>query len=100
MITQEKLKNMQKPWRRNGCNYCKIEEELADLGKEEAEEYLKELGIEDSGINRMIKSVYNLLKLRTFITAGEKEVRAWTITAGTKAPQAAGVIHTDLKRIH
>lgn len=52
---------------------AKIEEELADLGKEEAEEYLKELGIEDSGINRMIKSVYNLLKLRTFITAGEKK---------------------------
>ena len=77
---------------------AKIEEELADLGKEEAEEYLKELGIEDSGINRMIKSVYNLLKLRTFITAGEKEVRAWTITEGTKAPQAAGVIHTDFEK--
>ncbi len=77
---------------------AKIEEELADLGKEEAEEYLKELGIEDSGINRMIKSVYNLLKLRTFITAGEKEVRAWTITAGTKASQAAGVIHTDFEK--
>lgn len=77
---------------------AKIEEELADLGKEEAQEYLKELGIEDSGINRMIKSVYNLLKLRTFITAGEKEVRAWTITAGTKAPQAAGVIHTDFEK--
>ena len=77
---------------------AKIEEELAELGKEEAEEYLKELGIEDSGINRMIKSVYNLLKLRTFITAGEKEVRAWTITAGTKAPQAAGVIHTDFEK--
>ena len=78
---------------------AKIEEELAELGKEEAEEYLKELGIEDSGINRMIKSVYNLLKLRTFITAGEKEVRAWTITAGTKAPQAAGVIHTDFEKV-
>ncbi len=77
---------------------AKIEEELADLGKEEAQEYLNELGIEDSGINRMIKSVYNLLKLRTFITAGEKEVRAWTITAGTKAPQAAGVIHTDFEK--
>lgn len=77
---------------------AKIEEELADLGKEEAEEYLKELGIEDSGINRMIKSVYSLLKLRTFITAGEKEVRAWTIPAGTKAPQAAGVIHTDFEK--
>ena len=77
---------------------AKIEEELAELPQDEAQEYLKELGIEDSGINRMIKSVYNLLKLRTFITAGEKEVRAWTITAGTKAPQAAGVIHTDFEK--
>ena len=77
---------------------AKIEEELADLGPEEAKEYLEELGIEDSGINRMIKSVYNLLKLRTFITAGEKEIHAWTITAGTKAPQAAGVIHTDFEK--
>ncbi len=77
---------------------AKIEEELAELGQDEAKEYLAELGIEDSGINRMIKSVYELLKLRTFITAGEKEVRAWTITAGTKAPQAAGVIHTDFEK--
>lgn len=77
---------------------AKIEEELAELDKNEAQEYLKDLGIEDSGINRMIKSVYHLLKLRTFITAGEKEVRAWTITAGTKAPQAAGVIHTDFEK--
>ncbi len=77
---------------------AKIEEELAELGTEEAKEYLQELGIEDSGINRMIKSVYKLLNLRTFITAGEKEVRAWTITAGTKAPQAAGVIHTDFEK--
>ncbi len=77
---------------------AKIEEELADLGKDEAKEYLNDLGIEDSGINKMIKSVYSLLKLRTFITAGEKEVRAWTITAGTKAPQAAGVIHTDFEK--
>ncbi|MBP3821167.1 redox-regulated ATPase YchF [bacterium] len=77
---------------------AKIEEELAELGADEAQEYLKDLGIEDSGINRMIKSVYSLLKLRTFITAGEKEVRAWTITSGTKAPQAAGVIHTDFEK--
>ena len=77
---------------------AKIEEELAELGAEEAKEYLNELGIEDSGIDRMIKSVYKLLNLRTFLTAGEKEVRAWTITAGTKAPQAAGVIHTDFEK--
>ena len=77
---------------------ARIEEELAELGQEEAIEYLNELGIEDSGINRMIKSVYALLNLRTFITAGEKEVHAWTIPAGAKAPQAAGVIHTDFEK--
>lgn len=76
---------------------AKIEEELSELG-EESLEYLKELGIDDSGINRMIKHVYHLLNLRTFITAGEKEVHAWTIPAGAKAPQAAGVIHTDFEK--
>ena len=76
---------------------AKIEEELSELGSESLE-YLKELGVDDSGIDRMIKSVYHLLNLRTFITAGEKEVRAWTIVAGTKAPQAAGVIHTDFEK--
>jgi len=77
---------------------AKIEEELVELGPEEAKEYLADLGVEDSGINKMIKSVYSLLNLVTFITAGEKEVRAWTITRGTKAPQAAGVIHTDFEK--
>lgn len=77
---------------------ARIEEELAELGPEEAKEYLAELGVEDSGINKMIKSVYKLLNLRTFITAGEKEVHAWTIPAGAKAPQAAGVIHTDFEK--
>src|SRR5574344_1450613 len=77
---------------------AKIEEELIELSPDEAKEYLNDLGVEDSGINRMIKSVYHLLDLLTFITAGEKEVRAWTIPSGTKAPQAAGVIHTDFER--
>lgn len=77
---------------------ARIEEELAELSLEEATEYLHDLGVEDSGINRMIKSVYKLLNLRTFITAGEKEVHAWTIPAGAKAPQAAGVIHTDFEK--
>ena len=77
---------------------ARIEEELAELGPDEAKEYLAELGVEDSGINKMIKSVYKLLNLRTFITAGEKEVHAWTIPAGAKAPQAAGVIHTDFEK--
>lgn len=77
---------------------AKIEEELVALDKEEAKEYLSDLGVEDSGIDKMIKSVYSLLKLLTFITAGEKEVRAWTVKEGTKAPQAAGVIHTDFEK--
>ena len=75
-----------------------LEEELVDLGEEEAKNYLSELGIENSGIERMIKSAYDILNLRTYITAGEKEVRAWTITKGMKAPQAAGVIHTDFEK--
>ncbi|MBR6163459.1 redox-regulated ATPase YchF [bacterium] len=77
---------------------AKIEAELVALDKEEAKAYLNDLGVENSGIERMIKSVYHLLNLRTFITAGEKEVHAWTITAGAKAPQAAGVIHTDFEK--
>ena len=77
---------------------ARIEEELVELGEDEAKEYLVELGITDSGINKMIKSVYALLNLITYITAGEKEVHAWTITKGTKAPQAAGVIHTDFEK--
>ena len=77
---------------------ARIEEELAELSLEEAKEYLAELGIENSGIEKMIQAVYHLLNLRTYITAGEIEVKAWTITAGTKAPQAAGVIHTDFEK--
>lgn len=77
---------------------AKIEEELAELSKDEAKDFLGELGVESSGIERMIRSVYHLLDLRTYITAGEKEVRAWTIPAGAKAPQAAGVIHTDFEK--
>ena len=75
-----------------------IEAELVSLGKDEAESYLKELGVQTSGIDKMIKSAYDLLDLQTYITAGEKEVRAWTIKKGTKAPQAAGVIHTDFEK--
>jgi len=77
---------------------AKIESELVELDAEEAKEYMADLGIEDSGINRMIRTVYHLLDLRTYITAGEIEVRAWTIPAGAKAPQAAGVIHTDFEK--
>ena len=77
---------------------ARIEQELAELEPDEAAEYLKDLGVENSGIERMIQSVYKLLNLRTFLTAGEKEVRAWTIPCGAKAPQAAGVIHTDFEK--
>ena len=77
---------------------ARIEEELVELGEDGAKEYLAELGITDSGIDKMIKSVYSLLNLITFITAGEKETRAWTCANGTKAPQAAGVIHTDFEK--
>lgn len=77
---------------------AQIEAELVELSQAEARELLKDLGVEDSGVERMIKSVYDLLGLRTFFTAGEKEVRAWTVKAGAKAPQAAGVIHTDFEK--
>jgi ribosome-binding ATPase YchF (GTP1/OBG family) len=77
---------------------AQIESELVDLGENEALEYLRGLGIEDSGVNRLIRSVYHLLGLRTFLTTGEKETRAWTIHSGDKAPAAAGVIHSDFER--
>ncbi len=74
---------------------AKVESELAVLGKEEARQYLKELGIEQSGLDHLIKVVYQQLGLMSFLTAGEKEVRAWTIKKGTTAQNAAGEIHTD-----
>ena len=77
---------------------AQIESELVDLGENEALEYLRGLGIEDSGVNTLIRSVYHLLGLRTFLTTGEKETRAWTIHSGDKAPAAAGVIHSDFER--
>jgi len=77
---------------------AQIESELVDLGENEAMEYLRGLGNEDSGVNALIRAVYHLLGLRTFLTTGEKETRAWTIHAGDKAPTAAGVIHSDFER--
>jgi hypothetical protein len=75
-----------------------IESEIAKLSEEEQVEFLKDLGQTESGLDRMAHAGYCLLKLYSFFTAGPKEVRAWTIPAGTKAPQAAGVIHTDFER--
>ena len=77
---------------------AQIESDLIDLSPEEAKEFLKELGVEESGVGALIRSTYHLLGLRTFFTASEKEVRAWTIHAGDTAPTAAGAIHTDFER--
>ena len=77
---------------------AKLESDLADFDKNERENYLKELGIEYSGLDKLIKKGYEILGLETFLTAGPKEVRAWTIKKGSKAPQAAGEIHTDFER--
>ena len=77
---------------------ARIEEEIAGLPKEEQAMYIEELGIGESGLDRLIKASYSLLGLISFLTAGEDECRAWTITRGTRAPQAAGKIHTDFER--
>lgn len=76
-----------------------IEADIAELDtKEERQEFIEEMGLEEPGVNRVIRSAYRLLQLITYFTAGEKEVRAWTIREGTKAPGAAGVIHTDFEK--
>lgn len=78
---------------------AKIESEIAELETyEERQMFLDEIGLKESGVNRLIKAAYALLDLRTFLTAGSDEVRAWTFRAGSKAPQCAGVIHTDFER--
>jgi ribosome-binding ATPase len=77
---------------------AQIESELVDLGENEAMEYLRGLGVEDTGVHALIRAVYHVLGLRTFFTTGEKETRAWTIHAGDKAAAAAGVIHSDFER--
>ncbi len=77
---------------------ARVEEELSGLEEEEKQLFMEELGIKESGLARLIKKSYELLGLISFLTAGPDEVRAWTITKGTKAPQAAGKIHTDFER--
>jgi GTP-binding protein YchF len=77
---------------------AQIESELVDLSESEAVEYLRDLGVEGSGVGALIRAVYHLLGLRTYLTTGEKETRAWTIHEGDKAPAAAGVIHSDFER--
>lgn len=77
---------------------AKLEADLVALEEAERAEFLKDLGVDSSGVGELIKSAYRLLGLMSFLTAGEKEVRAWTIPIGTKAPQAAGEIHSDIER--
>jgi GTP-binding protein YchF len=77
---------------------AKIESEIAELEREDQIMFLEELGLKESGVGRLITSAYKLLNYATYFTAGKKEVRAWTITKGMKAPQAAGVIHTDFEK--
>ena len=77
---------------------AQIESDLMDLSDTEAKDFLKELGVAESGVGALIRGTYHLLGLRTYFTAGEKEVRAWTIHAGDTAPKAAGVIHSDFER--
>ena len=77
---------------------ARIEEEISELDDEEKAEYLETLGIKESGLDKLIAASYDLLGLMSFLTAGEKETRAWTIKKGTKAPQAAGKIHSDFER--
>jgi GTP-binding protein YchF len=76
---------------------ARIEEEVAQLPAGEREEFLSSLGLEEPGLNRLIRAGYNLLGLITFFTVGPKETRAWTVTKGSRAPQGAGVIHTDFE---
>src|SRR5512135_276919 len=79
--------------------FCaKLEAEIADLSDEDKQVFLADIGLEEPGLNRLIRAAYTLLGLQTYFTAGDKEVRAWTIHVGDTAPQAAGVIHTDFER--
>jgi ribosome-binding ATPase len=77
---------------------AQLESDLADLAPDEAQDYLREAGVADSGLTALIRATYQLLGLRTFFTFNEKEVRAWTIHAGDTAPKAAGVVHSDFER--
>jgi ribosome-binding ATPase YchF (GTP1/OBG family) len=75
-----------------------LEAEIAELNAEDQKEFLEDAGLDEPGVNKVVRGAYSLLNLMSFFTAGPKEVRAWTIRKGTKAPQAAGVIHSDLER--
>lgn len=95
----ETVKKIAESFNDEVVTFCaKIEAEIAELAEDEKAMFLEELGLEDAGLDRLIRAAYHKLGLSTYFTAGPKEVRAWTIKKGTKAPQAAGVIHTDFER--
>ncbi len=89
------IPNLSKPGTEQIVVSAKLEAELADLSPSDAKEFLKSAGMAESGLDKLIKASYKLLDLVTFLTSGEPETRAWTVKAGAKAPEAAGVIHTD-----
>jgi GTP-binding protein YchF len=109
-VSENDLPSMQNPYVETLCAYAKqeghsvialcakLEEEIAQLEEKEACAFLEALGIAEPGLNRLIKEAFRTLGLITYLTAGELEARAWTITQGTKAPEAAGKIHTDLQK--
>lgn len=96
-LTTKQFNNQTSPDENSIIIDAQVESELAELNDDERAEYLKELGLPESGLDKIIKQAYKTLGLITFITAGPKESKAWTCTAGTKAPQAAGKIHTDFE---
>ena len=95
----KKVKEYAKKEKTEVVTICaKIESELSELELEEKTEFLKELGIEESGLSSLIKSTYSLLGLATYFTVGSDEVKAWTFKKGMKAPECAGIIHTDFQK--
>lgn len=101
-MTNEYVKKVEEFAKKEGSKVvpicAKLEEELSQLSEDDAKAYLEALGLKETGLNRLIKACFSLLGLITFLTTGEQETRAWTIKKGTKAPQAAGKIHTDLEK--
>ncbi|HLB52020.1 redox-regulated ATPase YchF [candidate division WWE3 bacterium RIFCSPHIGHO2_12_FULL_38_15] len=102
-VSEEELNNNIAQWLGNSTNNAiiicaKVESELCSFDEGEKQTYMKSIGITESGLDKLIRKAYKILELQSFLTAGPKELRAWTIKKGTKAPQAAGVIHTDFER--
>ena len=102
MLEEENDEEMREMAKEEGAEVfvicAQIEQELSELSDEEKQEYLDDLGVSSSGLDKLVAASYSLLGLISFLTAGEDECRAWTIKKGTKAPQAAGKIHTDFER--